>query len=71
MQAIKPQIIQKPQDQSCTQIYIKHTQTSNKFFEELVPSVMLKKKTTTHKARTSWYRGPFRPFINTRFLKNE
>ena len=23
-----------------------------------------------HKARTHWYRGPFRRFINTRFLKN-
>ena len=22
-----------------------------------------------HKARTLWYRGPFRRFINTRFLK--
>ena len=22
-----------------------------------------------HKARTRWYRGPFRRFINTRFLK--
>ena len=26
---------------------------------------MLKK---AHKARTSWYRGPFRRFISTRFL---
>ena len=23
----------------------------------------------THKARTRWYRGPFRRFINTRFKK--
>ena len=23
-----------------------------------------------HKARTRWYRGPFRRFINTRFLKS-
>ena len=22
-----------------------------------------------HKARTRWYRGPFRRFINTKFLK--
>ena len=46
----------------------KHTQTSNtKFFEELVPSVSpLSKK--ARKARTRWYRGPFRWFINTIFL---
>ena len=24
-----------------------------------------------HKARTRWYRGPFRRFINTRFLKKK
>ena len=49
MQVIKPQIIQKPQNQSCTQIYTKQNlrkhRTQN--FEELVPSVspLLKKHT--------------------------
>ena len=47
MQVIKPQIIQKPQNQSCTQIYINKTyaNTEHKIFEELVPSVspLLKK----------------------------
>ena len=38
----------------------------HKIFEELVPLVLpLLKK--AHKARTRWYRGPFRRFINTRF----
>ena len=49
---------------------MKHTQTSNtNFLEELVPSIspLLKK---AHKARTRWYRGPFRRFIDTRFLKS-
>ena len=68
-QVNKPQIIQKPQNQSCTQIYINKTDTSieHKIFEELVPflSPLFKKK--VHKARTRWYRGPFRRFINTRF----
>ena len=53
-----------------TQIYIKkkHTQTSNNIFEELVPSVLsLLKK--ARMVRTRWYRGPFRRFINTIFLK--
>ena len=45
-----------------------NTNIKHKFFEELVPSVlpMLKK---AHKARTRWYCGPLRRFINTRFKK--
>ena len=41
MQIIKPQIIQKPQNQSCTQIHMKQNDTNieHKFFEELVPLV--------------------------------
>ena len=47
----------------------KHTQTSKQNFRRLVPSVLpLLKK--AHKARTCWYRGPFRRFINTRIKKN-
>ena len=49
-QVIKPQIIQKPQNQSCTQAYIKqnihnHGLMEHKIFEELVPLVssLLKK----------------------------
>ena len=40
-QVIKPQNIQKPQNQSCTQIYINkaYTNIEHKIFEELVPSV--------------------------------
>ena len=44
----------------------KHTQTSNKKFSKnlsLRYHPCLKK---AHKARTRWYRGPFRRFINTR-----
>ena len=40
----------------------------HKLFEKLVPSVLpLLKK--AFKARTRWYRGPFRRFINARFEK--
>ena len=44
-----------------------YTNIGHKIFEELVPSVspLLKK----HKARTRWYCGPFRRFIDTRFFK--
>ena len=58
MQVTKPQIIQKPQYQSCTQIYIKQNihKHRTQIFEELVPLVppLLKK---AQKARTRWYRG--------------
>ena len=67
-QVIKPQIFQKPQNQSCTQIYIKQnihkprTQNSRKISPFGITPVE-----KAHKARTRWYRGPFRRFINTRF----
>ena len=43
-------------------------QTQN--FEELVPLVLPLLKKRAHKARRHWYRGPFRRFIDTRFVKN-
>ena len=60
-QVIKPQIIHTPQNQSCTQIYIKQNihkhRTQN--FRRISPfSITPAKK--AHKARTRWYRGPFR-----------
>ena len=66
-QVIKPQIIRKPQNQSCTQIYIKQNihKHSTQNFRRISPfgTTFVKK---AHKARTRWYRGPFRPFISTR-----
>ena len=60
-----------------TQIYIKQNvhkhRTQN--FRRISPigitpvkKIIFKK---THKARASWYRGPFRQFINTRFKKKQ
>ena len=70
MQVIKPQIIQKPQNQSCTQIYMKQNihkhQTQN--FRRISPFGIIPVEKAL-KARTHWYRGPFRRFINTRFEK--
>ena len=78
-QVIKPQIIHEPQNQpdtnlhkiSLTQIYIKQNihkhRTQN--FRRISPFGIIPVK-KAHKARTRWYRGPFRPFINTRFLKS-
>ena len=55
-----------------TQIYIKQNihkhQTQN--FRRISPFGITPVE-KAHKARTRWYRGPFRPFINTRFLKKE
>ena len=66
-QVIKPQIIEKPQNQSCTQIYIKQNihkhRTQN--FRRISPFSITPVK-EAHKARTRWYRGPFHRFINTR-----
>ena len=71
MQVIKLQIIQKPQNQSCTQIYIIQNihkrQTQN--FQRVSPFGIIPVK-KAHKARKRWYRGPFRQFINTRFFKS-
>ena len=78
MQVIKPQIIQKAQNQSRTQIYIKQNihKHRTQHFRGISPfgitPVKKKKKnlkSTQGCARTRWYRGPFRRFINTRFLK--
>ena len=70
-QVIKPQILQKPQNQCCTQIYIKeniHKYQTQNFWRVSPFSITPVEK--AHKARTRWYRGPFRRFINTRFLKS-
>ena len=70
-QITKPQIIQKPQNQSCTQIYIKQNihkhQTQN--FRRISPFGITSVR-KAYKARTRWYLGPFRRFIHTRFLKS-
>ena len=54
-----------------TQIYIKQNihkrQLQN--FRRISPFGIAPVK-KAHKARTRWYRGPFRLFINTRFLKS-
>ena len=53
-----------------TQIYIKQNihkhRTQN--FRRVSPFGITPVE-KAHKARTRWYRGPFRRFINTRFLK--
>ena len=67
---IKPQIIQKPLNQSCTQIYIKQSihkhRTQN--FRRISPFGITPVKKAL-KARTRWYRGPFRRLINTKQTK--
>ena len=54
-----------------TQIYIKQNihkhWTQN--FRKISPFGITPVK-KAHKTRTRWYRGPFRRFINTRFLKS-
>ena len=53
-----------------TQIYIKqniHKHRTQKFLRISPFGIIPVEK--AHKARTRWYRGPFRRFINTRFLK--
>ena len=61
MQVIKPQIIQKPQNQSCTQIYIKQNMHKHRTpnFQRISPFGITPVK-KGHKARACWYRGPFR-----------
>ena len=53
-----------------TQIYIKQNihkhQTQN--FRRTSPFGIIPVE-KAHKAKTRWYRGPLRRFINTRFLK--
>ena len=54
-----------------TQIYIKQNihkhRTQN--FRRISPFGIIPVDKKAHKARTRWFRGPFRRFINTRFLK--
>ena len=59
----------KPQNQSCTQIYIKQNihkhRTQN--FRRISPFGITPVE-KAQKARARWYRRPFRRFINTRFF---
>ena len=53
-----------------TQIYIKqniHTHRTQNF--RRISPFGITPVEKAHKARTRWYRGPFRRFINTIFLK--
>ena len=71
MQVIKPQITHKTTKSVMTQIYMKQNvhkhRTQN--FRRISPFGITPVE-KAHKARTRWYRGPFRRFINTRFLKS-
>ena len=49
-----------------TQTHMKH-----KIFEELISPFGIAPVEKAHKARTRWYRGPFRRFINTRLKKKK
>ena len=54
-----------------TQIYIKQNihKHRTQHFRGISPfGITPVKKKKTHKARTRWYRGQFRRFINTRFF---
>ena len=52
----------------CIEQNIHKHQTQN--FRRISPfGIAPVKKKKAHKARTRWYRGPFRRFINTRFIK--
>ena len=54
-----------------TQIYIKqniHKHRTQKF--RRISPFGITPVEKAHKARTRWYHGPFRRFINTRFLKS-
>ena len=70
-QVIKPQIIHKPQNQAWHKFYIKQNihkrRTQN--FRRIRPFGITPVE-KAHKARTRWYRGPFRRFIDTRFKKS-
>ena len=55
-----------------TQIYIKqniHKHQTQNF--RRISSFSITPVEKAHKARTRWYRGPFRRFINTRFKKKK
>ena len=69
----------------CTQVITNHPQTTKSGMTQIYIKQNIHKHRTqnfrrispfgitpvekAHKARTRWYRGPFRRFINTRFLK--
>ena len=54
-----------------TQIYIKQNihKHRTQYFRRISPFGITPVE-KAHKARTRWHRGPFRRFINTRFLKS-
>ena len=51
-----------------TQMYIKHTNKIIKQFFRRISPFGVAPVDKTQEARTRWYRGPFRPFTNTRFF---
>ena len=61
----------KTQNQSCTQMYIKQNihKHRKQNFRRISPfgTTPVEK---AHKARTHWYCGPFRRFINTRLKRS-
>ena len=59
-QVIKPKIIQKPQNQYCTQTYIKQNihKHGTQNFPRISPFGITPVK-KAHKARPGWYHGPF------------
>ena len=70
MQVIKPQIIQKQKispDTNVQKTYTSIKQKNNKIRRNSPFGIAPIKK--AHKARTCWYRGLFRRFINTRLKK--
>ena len=67
-QVIKPKLFQKHKINLDTNPHkTKNTQTSNTKFSKIRPfSIANVEKKRTHRARTRWYRGPFRRFTNAR-----
>ena len=66
-QVIKPQIIKNRKNQSWHK-FTENKKIKHKMFEELIPLAL--PLLEAYKARTRWYCGPFRQFINTRFYKS-
>ena len=64
-QVIKPQIIHKPQTSQDTNLHKTYTNIEDNYLRRISPFGITPVK-KAHKARTRWYRGPFRRFINTR-----
>ena len=70
MQVIRPQIIQKPQNQSCTQIYTQQNIHKHRTYNfRRISPFGITPVEKAHKARTRWYRGPFRQFFQYQILK--